>query len=92
MNIPPEVAGELREQMMVFIRNRCGEIAQGSDVEAREMRAREAEKATKKQGGNVEMFDPESFDLSPSAASPRLKPEGSASPAPSLKRRSFLGE
>lgn len=90
MNIPPELASELREQMMVTIRRRCGEISQGRDAEAREMRAREEEKDTKKPSSQTETFDPESFDPSPSSASPRLKRDfGERVDAPP-KKKSFL--
>lgn len=89
MNIPPELASELREQVMVFIKHRCGEISQGKDVEAREMRAREEEKDTRKPNAQTETFDPESFDPYPSAASPRLKSDFGERLNTPPKKRSF---
>lgn len=90
MNIPPELASELREQMMVTIRQRCGEISQGKDAEQREMRAREEEKDTKKPSSQTETFDPEAFDPSPSSASPRLKSDSGERLNAPPKKRSFL--
>ncbi len=100
LNIPSELAGQLREEMMVFIKNRCAEISQANHRRQTEQGPREEQEQKEEQKKKrnpseerQEAFNPESFDPSARIESPRLKVhsgERGERSVPSLKSKKSL--